>query len=855
MDRFIKIKRKKVHLFKSGWIWRTAWNDAKKHLGRLSLFISSIVIGIAALVAINSFNFNLKKDIDNQAKALLGADLVLYSENNFYEADSLHFDTLPYPQAEDARFSSMVSFPNLEESRLAQIVAIKGRYPFYGEMKTEPAGALERFHKGGVAILDDNMALEYNILPGDYIKVGDLQLPVAGVVTKIPGNIKIAGTIAPSVYIPYEKIEKTGLLKKGSRVNYRKYFKNYGKKTGEALLAEIKPIINKHGYGYETVSYRKESLSSGFENLYRFFNLLGFVALILGSLGVASSVHIYTREKINTVAILRCIGASGNIAFQIFFLQILFLGLIGNLIGITLGHFIQLLIPYILQDFIPVALNFSVSWFAIIEGFIVGIIITILFSTLPLINIKYTSPLAVLRSFPDKLKGNRNIKRLIFVLILVFNWAFAIVQTNDLQIGSFFFLGLLVTLLCLILVANLLIFMIKKLSPKQIGFVWKQSLANLFRPNNQTAVLMVVIGLGAFLVATVTSVQDGILNQVAGIGNKTRSNLILFDIQPNQTSPTQQLVEKFEIEQKQLVPIVTLRLNKLKGQTLSEVRENPEENIPNWLLYMEYIVTYRDHLLASESIIEGKIETDSIQANDSIYVSITETIANQLSLKVGDEVNFNLQGVNLNTFVGSIRKVDWQEVQTNFAFVFPKGVLEQAPQYFAMLLNSPTKQTSAKFKQKLSNLYPNISTVDLSLIVRTLDDVMNKIAFAIRFMAMFSIITGLLVLAGSVANSKFAKIKENTLLRTLGAMQKQLISITILEYGYLGFLAALTGVLLSFGAIWGLSIYFLDLFFTPNLLSIGLIILAITFLTTLISWLNLRGIVSHSPLEVLQKEM
>jgi putative ABC transport system permease protein len=854
MDRNQRIRKQRVNLLKDWWIWKLALQDALHHRNRLLLFISSLVTGIATLIAISSFNYNLRQDIDNQAKALLGADLVLYTDDGFAGPDIQVLDSIEDEIASDARFNSMVLFQHSGQSRLAQIVAIEGNYPFYGDLMTEPASAEALFRSEAVALLDENLALEYSVSTGDRLRIGELSIVVVGVVTKIPGNVNVSATFAPSVYIPYQQLEATGLVQKGSRISYRKYFRCQEGNTAEDLLARLRPLINKQGYGYETVAYRKESLGNSLENLYRFLNLLGFIALVLGSVGVASSVHIYAKEKRETVAILRCIGSSGGATFYIFFLQIFILGTLGSFIGAMLGNAVQKIIPMALEEFLPIKLTDQIAWPSVLGGLVLGMGITVLFAVWPLLQLRSVTPMAALNSNIQPIRKNWLGSWLVWLLILGFNWGFAIYQLNDPELGSYFFLGFLAVAFALLLIGESAMFVLRTIFRNRFGFVMRQSMGNLFRPNNQTLALVVVIGLGTFLISTISMVHEGVLQQVEDIGLKTRSNLIVFDVQQDQREEVTDLIEDFEIEINELIPVVTVRLNKLKGKTLNEVRTDTAFSIPNWLLYMEHLVTYRDTLDETEELLAGTVQSAVMSKKDTIFISVTELMARQLNLDLMDEVVFNLHGVALVTYVGSIRKVEWQQIQTNFAFVFPLGVLEKAPQFSAALLFSSSKEKTAGLKQLLIQHHPNVSTIDLGLVKKTVDDLIGRIAFAIRFMAFFSIITGLMVLSGSIANSKFARIKENTLLRTLGAIKKQLVQISLLEYGYLGFLSAISGVFLSVLATNSLTHYFLAITLKPEPYSLGVVVFFITALTVMISWLNLKGIINRPPLEVLRKE-
>lgn len=816
------------------------------------LFIFSIVIGISALVAVNSFNDNLLQDIDNQARAFLASDVVLYANEDFKGADSIFFDSIANQQANDARLSSMVSFPRMGATRLAQVVGIKGNYPFYGPFETIPENALQKYREGKCALVDENIALQYQLSVNDTLKVGQLTLPIAGFVTKIPGNVNISASLAPSVYIPLDSLEKTGLIKAGSRVYYRKYIKAINQQSEKDLLTSLRPAIREFNLSWETAAFRKENLGKGFENIFRFLNLLGFMALILGSIGSASSVVIYLKEKHNTIAIMRCLGVSAREAVTVFFIQTVALGLLGSLLGILLGHYLQQYIPFMLADFIPLNINFGISWKAIFLGLGTGLTSTILFSFLPLKNIKHISPLNALQTGPAANYARAFSKIIIILGILGATSALAVIQSKSIAIGTGFMAGILFTCLAMFLIAKLLILLVRYLFVRKSGFVWKQGLVNLFRPNNQTMVLVIVLGMSTFLIATLNLVQNNLIQQVNIIGNKNKTDLVLFDIQPGQRPEVDSLLMRHKLTTNQVVPIITLRLEKIRNKRLGALRDDGGGSIPNWILYMEHLVTYRDELLPTEKIIEGKFIPVKEREADTTFISLTKSMADQLHVGLGDAIEFNVHGLSLKTYVGSIRKLDWQRIQNNFMFLFPGGVLEKAPQHYAYLISSSDKNSTAQLQNELNNLMPNISSVDLQLILGTLDAVIDKTAFVIRFMTLFSIITSLIVLGATVLNTRQAKIRENVLLRTLGASEKQVNAILLLEYLFIGLFAGTAGIVLSVLSSWGLTTYFFDLLFFPDLKRITVLLLVTMATTMAIGWLHNKSILGKSPMEVLR---
>ncbi len=855
MDYKIKVIRKNTSLFKSGWIWKLAYKDARKNFSRLFLFVSSIVIGIAALVAIDSFNHNLQNDINGQAKELLGADLVINSRGKTFEKDFLSgLDTINAEFARDARFASMVFFTKSQGTRLIQVIALEGDFPFYGDIEISEKSNLSLFKKGKSVLIDESLAIQYGVAINDTLKLGKSSFTISGFVTSFPGSTNISASFAPVVYLPLELLEETGLIQYGSRVNYNKYLKLIDDDV-DKIVEQLDPLVEQYGYRYETVESRREDLGQGFDNLYKFFNLLSFVALILGCIGVASSVYIYVKEKKYAAAVLRCMGASGWQIFYVFFIQILFLGIIGSILGVFHGILVQYLLPLVVSDFIPIEVSVQISWLAALRGLVVGLIISTLFSVLPLVNIRFIPPLIILRTVEEKTQRVSKFRYFIFLLIIIFPWLFAIDQTGSIRNGSAFFGSLLIVFGLLWLLSKGLIFVVKKYFPAKSSFVWRQSLANLFRPNNQTLVLVVVIGLGTFLVSTMALIQNSLLGQVEFAGKGERSNTVLFDIQPYQKEQVVDLAEEYNIPVQQLVPIITTRVKSVRDSSVADIQADTLSQIRNWALTREYRVTYRDSLISSEEIIEGTFNNPSAAESDSIFISVSDNLQRGLRLKLKDKIVWNVQGVPIKTYVGSVREVDWRRIQTNFMVVFPSGVLESAPQFFVLVCKIDDPQISASFQQDLVKKFPNVSAIDLTLILNTLDSIFDKIALVIRFMALFSVLTGLFVLSGAVINSKYARLKENVLLRTLGAVQKQLLQMTIIEYSYLGLFAGLTGSLLALIASWGLSIFFFEILFFPDFISLGIIWILVTFLTVFVGWINTKSILNKSPLEILRKEV
>jgi putative ABC transport system permease protein len=830
-----------------------ALRDSRKNKARLFLFTSSIILGIAALVAINSFSDNLNGQIEKEAKELLGADLVISSNKPLSPNALAIVDSIGKNRSEEKSFASMVIFPKTGETRLVQIRALKGMFPYYGEILTEPKSAASSFRKSKKAIADQTLLLQFNSNPGDSIQVGTERFYIEGSLKKIPGQAGIAATVAPAVYIPLDYLDDTGLEKKGSRILYRFYYKlPKGARINKAM-EKIKGKLDKEGLNYETVELRKKNTTQAFNNLSSFMNLVAFIALLLGCVGVASSVHIYVKEKIFSVAILRCLGLSGIQAFVIYLIQVVFMGLLGSVIGVLLGSFLQRIIPVVLRDFLPIDVEVTISSPAILGGIVTGLIVSVLFGLIPLLSIRKVSPLLTLRSsYEDKGQGWDYAKYVVYLLILGFVFLFSYNQVGTPKDALVFTSSLVIGVLVLTGVGLLTMFLVRKFFPTSWSYIWRQSLANLYRPNNQTLILVTSVGLGTALITTLYFVQSLLINQVSLRNQKDQPNMILFDIQTPQKEQVAKLTTSLGLPVIQEVPIVTMRLEEINGKSRVELEKDSTNKIEDWVFNREYRVTFRDTLIESEKIIEGKWRGEV--TGDTIYVSLDKRFSEGMNVKLGDRLTFNVQGTPVHTVIGSFREIEWNRIQTNFLVLFPKGVLEQAPQFHVIATRAGNQAQSAKFQKTVVKDFPNVSIIDITLILKTVKELVDRISFVIRFMALFSIVTGVLVLIGAVLISKYQRINESILLRTLGANRNQILMITTLEYFFLGSLAAITGILIAIGAGWAFAYFNLKTSFSVDFLPVLYIYFTVTGIAVLIGLFNSRGIISKPPLEILRGE-
>ncbi|WP_369407578.1 ABC transporter permease [Hymenobacter arizonensis] len=839
-----------------GWLLRMAWRDSRRSRARLLLFMASIILGIAALVGIRSFGDNLALSVNEQARELVGADLVLSSGGRRFPQNlQPALDSLGTARTQEIAFASLVEFRPGRGVRLVQVRARDGGF-FYGDWQTEPRTAAERFSQPGAApgaLVDDVLLAQFNAKIGDSVQIGKVTLPIIGRVLKTPGQTGISTAVAPTVFIPESLVAATALVQQGSRVQYRRSFRFAPGVDVEAAIKPLQSRLDKADIDTDTVASRQKQIGRSFADLTRYLSLVAFVALLLGCVGVASAVNLYVREKLAAVAVLRCLGASGRQALLIYLVQTTGLGLVGAMLGAALGAAVQGLLPRVLGDFLPVAITVSVSWPAVLTGLATGLLMAVLFALLPLLSIRRVSPLRVLRvAFEDDTATPDPVRGVVMAIIGVFILGFAYSQTRDWKLTLGFGAGLLAAFAALAGVGRLLMALVRRFFPVGWGYVWRQGLANLYRPQNQTLTLVTSIGLGTFLLATLFLSQALLLGRVQLASKESQANLVLFDIQPEQQAGVEELLRTQRLPVLQRVPIVTMRLTSINGRRVSEIKKDSVNGVPPWVLTREYRVTYRDTLNSSEKLVLGKIP--ALDADGTPLISVENGYLERAKLKLGDTLDFNVQGAPLRTIVGGTREVDRSQVQPSFLVVFPAGVLEKAPQFHVLLTHTEGTEALAAVQQALVREFPNVSAIDLGLILQTLEDILGKISFVVRFMAGFSILTGLLVLSSSVVISRYQRVRESVLLRTLGASRRDILSITLVEYGLLGLLAALAGIGLAVLAAWALAVFVFEVGFGPATLPLLGLAALVTALTAGIGLLNSRDVLRRSPLEVLRGE-
>jgi putative ABC transport system permease protein len=786
---------------------------------RLALFMSAISIGVAALVAIDSYAANVTAAVHEQSRALLGGDLTVRSRTAFTPAVDTVLDSLRREGSQVARitsFASMAVVRGRPGTRLVQVRAVEPGFPFYGTIDTRPANQWATLHRGANVLVDPSLLVALDAQVGDSLQLGFATFAITGTFENVPGDAAIASAFGPRIFIPASQLEKTGLLVFGSRAEYEAMIAVPQGTDVDQLAKDVRTELDSARVRVRTAADTERNLTDGVTQLHRFLGIVGLVALLLGGIGVASAIHAYVSEKIDTVAILRCLGATTEQVIAIYAATAAAMGLLGALGGVVLGVVTQFALPGVLGDFMPVDVRPTLVPSALVAGLATGVWVALIFALRPLLAIRHVSPLQALRRTVSELPRGRwwrDVPRLLATTALVGS----LVLITRARAGDWEeTFGMLVAiggaLVVLALAASGLTWVARRVVRDHWPFVVRHGISSLYRPGSQTRPIVLALGFGAFLISTLYVTQANLIRHLTLSGEATRANVAFFDVQADQVERVDSIVRQQGHPILQRVPIVPMRIAQIRSRSAADLIADTTDQISGWAVRREYRSSWRDTLVGSERIVGGRWFTADTAGGASLpEVSLEREIATELEVAVGDTIVWDVQGVRIPTRLTSVREVNWARFEPNFFAVFERGALEGAPASYVVLSGIGDATARARLQRAVVDVYPNVSSLDLATIQDSVERILGKVAVAVRFMALFSLATGALVLFSAVAATRRRRVREAVLLRTLGATRQQIRRMMLTEYAVLGALGAATGMLLSIGGAWGIVHYMFEL--------------------------------------------
>ena len=695
-------------------------------------------------------------------------------------------------------------------------------------------------------VKDPAMLDQFGVEIGDEVELGGIRLRILGVVDKpAPRGNRFSG-FAPEVYVNLADIERTRLLTKNSMAAYQVHLEIEGGPGSKELKDRVREDFPDTPWRLETPEDRRENLGDALENFQQFLGLIALASLALGAIGVAGAVHAHVTRRIPTIAVLRCLGCPGHLAFGIYFAQAMALGLFGALLGAALGIGLQMGLLEVFRDQMPISVSPSPEWLVVAQTTATGFAVCCGFALLPLMKIREISPAVTLRS-GGGLKGG--VLRSLPIYALLMGLMVMVAHANDpnwkrslAMVG-----GMALAFLALVGVARGLMAVTRRVVGMRWPYLLRQGVSNLHRPGNQTLLFLLSLGLGTFLLVTILSAGK-LLNNRLDIQQSAKSpNLYLIDVQPDQVAGVEATLAENGVPVLESTPMVTMRIQSIRGVEVGEAK-----GVPRWVARREFRSTYRSELNFTETLVAGELATETADLSGVVPLSLEEEIAKDMKVGIGDEIGLDVQGIPIRTRVTSLRRVDWSRFNLNFFMVFPPGVLEDAPGFHVVTTRTPTPEASGELQRALAGKFANVTAIDLTLILETVRDILGKISMVVTVLGGFTLLAGLPILIGTLLNGRDVRLKESVLLRTLGASAKQVRTILVIEYAALGVLSALTGVLLAVAANAALAIFVFKASPWPDPVLLVGAFGSVTMIAVFGGLALSRGVCSHPPLEILR---
>jgi putative ABC transport system permease protein len=834
---------------------RLAWRQARGAWRHFVLLFACVALGVAALVGVGSFAATLDRTLAREAKALTGGDLEIRAARPLDGEAAAALTDLRAMGARVVAVRELVAMARGADGRalLVEIKAPGPGYPLYGRLETTPAEPLMTLLAGGGAVVQRETLERLGLRVGDRLALGAATFTVRGVVEREPDRSASLVTLGPRVFVAAEAIEGTGLVQVGSRVRYRALVA-----LPEALGArEARETIARRiaDPGVRVASYdeAQPGLRRFFTQLAAYLGLVGLASLLVGGIGVASSVATFVRRAEPTIAILKALGADARTVLAIFLWQTLTVGVAASLAGAALGTALQPVLIRLLAGFVPFALEARVEPLTLARGVLMGALTTFLCALWPLLAVRTVRPSLLLRREVDATPARGRRPWAAALPLAAGLAALALWQAGSLKLGGIFLGAAAAAVLTLLGIARGLVVAARRL-PRIPWPAWRLGLGGLRRPGGHPARVVVALGAGVMLLVAVALLQGSLDAQIDHERRREAPSFFFVDVQPDQREAfARVLAEAGGGVTPALTPIVRARLASVNGVRVTRdlVRARVGEDREGAFYYTrEYALTWSADPPPGNAITRGRWWGGE---PGPPRVSVEDAMARQLGVDVGGRLGFDVQGVPVEAEVASLRRVDWQSLGTNFFVVFSPGALDGAPLTFVATARTAAAAEGA-VQSAVARAFPNVTAIPVRDVLERVGAVLGDIAVAIRVMALFTVATGLVVMAGALTATRYARLYESVVLRTLGATRGAVARAFAVEYGALGAAAGLGGTALATVLAWIVLRFVLDTpwRFEPQILLGGIV--ATMALAVAVGFLATYRLLGAKPLPVLRRE-
>jgi putative ABC transport system permease protein len=852
---------------------KIAAREMRSSPSKFLFVLLSVAIGVAALTGVRGFSASFRTTLLLRARSIMAGDLSARTFQQLTPDEQRSVQALGTSGVQTTTVTEMISMassPTAPDPLLVSIKAVDpALYPFYGSVDLAPALTLPAALTPTTVAVGDDLLLRLNLHVGDPLKLGNQTFHIIATVVNEPDRLSGSFTIGPRVLLSRDALVSTGLLAPGNRANERAIFKlpppAPGQPVSDADVANLKSKLTAALPDAQVTDYRESSpaITNGLDGATSLLSLMSLVALVLGAVGVAMAMRAHLQQRLDTIAIMKSLGARSSQIIKIYVLQTLFLGTVGGLIGVAGGMAVQLAFPFFLAKLINVPPEFHFQLGAVFTGLGAGVLTTLLFTLPPLLDIRGVRPILILRRAVEDSDDpfihaaiktiSRNFAQILAtVLILAGLAAIAMTLSDSYQVGKWFSIGLVLVLLVLLGASAALLAALKFFLDRtrlHLPSPLRHGLANLYRPGNPSAALLAALGLGVMQIMTVYLVQKDAVKEMNISAAPNIPNVFLIDIADSEISGVKTLLhaQPSVSAEPELLPITTARVDSVDGVSAADLKL---KNFPRRAL-RSVNLTWNDTLPPGTKIVDGQWWQP---AETKPEVAISQPMATRLGVHVGSSITFVAQDKPIAATVAAITRSNGQHAYSRAEYTLNHAALQGFPIIWYGGVHVIPNQVP-QFERALNHSYPTVTIINVAQVVESVRSVVIQIIYVVQFLSAFSIFAGIIILASSIAGTKYRRIREVVVLKTLGATRARIATIFSIEFAILGLVAGAVGIGFANFIAWALEKFTpMNLTFKANLpINLAALLIAAA-LTVITGWVASHRILGQKPLEVLREE-
>jgi putative ABC transport system permease protein len=840
---------------------KIAWRELQASRGKFLFVILSVAIGVAALTGVRGFSDSFQKTLLGEARTIMAADLSARMFRQPTAEEEKQLDGLAeqgMQRTEVSETISMVSAPGDPVPLLVSLKAVDpNKYPFYGAVILQPAGDLRQVLTDDTVVVAEDLLIRLHLEPGASLKIGNATFRIAAILVREPDRMSSGMGLGPRVMMTQGGLAKSGLVQQGSRSGVRFLFKL---KSERVAIAGARSHLEQVLPDAQVTDFRESNpaLTDGLKRSTGLLSLICLVAMVLGAIGVAMAMRAHLAQRIDVLAIMKSIGARSSDILRIYVFQTVLLGLLGGLIGVLFGLGVEWVFPTLLGKFIPLQAQLSVPWKSALAGLATGILTTVLFCLPPLLQIRSVRPNLVLRRMVEEPSVQRSWRTRLWeskaqwitaVVILLGLAAIASALSDSAFVGRWFAGALSALLLVILAVAAITLRAVRSLLERtrlHLQSAVRHGLANLYRPGNQTAAVLAALGLGVMLILTVFLMQHGVIGEMQMSAGPNLPNVFLVDISTRELDGVKHLLAHQPAVWGDLetLPSVAGRIVSVDGTAADGLKL---KNYPKRLL-QTISLTWSDSLPEGSNLVSGHWW----DSGDTQSLAVTEHIAQRLQLHLGSQLVLASNGREIPATVAAIIRHNGQHVYARSEFILPRKALAGLPAVWYGAVHVDPHQVGT-VQRALFSAYPTVTVIDIADVIETVQGVVQQITVVVRFLAAFSILSGAVILASSIASTHFRRVREVVVLKTLGAKRNHIAAVFSVEFLVLGLLAGFVGVIFA-NLLTRVLLHQLDVAFHIEWLATALALVGTAILAIVTGWVASFRILGQKPLQVLREE-